>query len=91
MAVKVRVPVPLRRVVGGVREVYAKGDTIEAVIRNLDKEYPGFGERVLRDDGELTRFVNIYVNGEDIRFQEGIATALEDDDELSIVPAIAGG
>jgi len=61
------------------------------VIRNLDQEHPGFGERILRENGKLTRFVNIYINGEDIRFREGIATRLEEDDELSIVPAIAGG
>jgi molybdopterin synthase sulfur carrier subunit len=91
MSVKVRIPVPLRRIVGGVREVHAQGDTVEGVIKNLDQEYPGFGERILSEGGELTRFVNVYINGEDIRFREGIATRLEEDDEISIVPAIAGG
>ena len=91
MAIKVRIPVPLRRSVGGLKEVFAQGDTVQAVIQKIDQEHPGFGERVLTEAGELTRFVNIYVNGEDIRFREGIITALEEGDEISIVPAIAGG
>lgn len=91
MSVRVRIPVPLRRLVGGAREVEVSNGTVRRAIKELDGRYPGFGGRILDEEGNLHRFINLYVNGEDIRFRAGLATELRDGDELSIVPAIAGG
>jgi sulfur-carrier protein len=91
MGVKVRIPTPLRKLTGGAGEVEVDGNTIQSLIDALEKSYPGFKERLTDDTGTLRRFVNVYVNDEDIRFLQGAETGLKDGDEVSIVPAIAGG
>ena len=91
MAMLVRIPTPLRTVTKGSAEVHGQGATVGDLIDDLDQSYPGLKERLLDDSGDLRRFVNIYVNQEDIRFLQGKKTALKDGDEVSIVPAIAGG
>jgi molybdopterin synthase sulfur carrier subunit len=89
--IKVRIPTPLRPLTKGQGEVETKGSSIEEMILNLDQTHPGMKSRLCDEKGELRRFVNIYVNEEDIRFLKGKETALKDGDEVSIVPAIAGG
>ncbi|MCZ6781209.1 MAG: MoaD/ThiS family protein [Nitrospirae bacterium] len=89
--VKVRIPTPLRPLTKGQGEVQAKGATITEMIEGLNTAHPGLKDRLCDENGELRRFVNIYVNEEDIRFLKGKDTALKDGDEVSIVPAIAGG
>ena len=91
MPVTVRIPTTLRAVAKGNADVQAKGDTIEDVIGDLERQFPGLRERLVDESGELRRFINIYVNQEDIRFLENKATVLKDGDEVAIVPAIAGG
>ena len=91
MPVKVRIPTPLRAITKGAAEVPAKGDDVSALIEDLERQFPGLRERLVEDGGEVRRFINIYVNEEDIRFLKGNKTALKDGDEVSIVPAIAGG
>jgi molybdopterin synthase sulfur carrier subunit len=91
MPVLVRIPTPLRRVTNGVGEVHAQGGDLGEVIEDLERQYPGLRERLVEDTGELRRFINIYVNQEDVRFLSGRETALKEGDEVSIVPAIAGG
>jgi molybdopterin synthase sulfur carrier subunit len=86
----VRIPTPLRTLTGGEDQVQAAGDTVKDVIETLEKNHPGIRERLLDEKG-VRRFVNIYVGDEDIRFLDGLATALKPSDEISIVPAIAGG
>lgn len=90
MAVKVRIPVPLQRLTQGREEVEGNARTIIELIHDLDKKFPGLGER-LSEGGKIRRFVNIYVNEEDIRFLKGEETEIKDGDEVSIVPAVAGG
>jgi sulfur-carrier protein len=91
MPVQVRIPTPLRSITKGNAEVRAAGGTVAEVVDDLERQFPGLRERLVDEHGELRRFVNIYVNEEDIRFVEGKKTALKDGDTLSIVPAIAGG
>jgi len=91
MALLVRIPTPLRTLTKGAAEVQAGGDTVESLVADLERQFPGLRERLLDEAGELRRFVNIYVNQEDIRFLQAKQTALKDGDEISIVPAIAGG
>jgi len=91
MAVKVRVPSPLRTLTAGKGEVDGAGASINDLIENLEKKFPGMKARLYDETGDLRRFVNIYVNEEDIRFLKGKHTPLKDGDEISIVPAIAGG
>jgi molybdopterin synthase sulfur carrier subunit len=91
MPVTVRIPTPLRSVTKGTADVQAKGDTVDDLIVDLERQFPGLRERLVDETGELRRFINIYVNQEDIRFLQSGATALKDGDEVSIVPAIAGG
>jgi molybdopterin synthase sulfur carrier subunit len=91
MPVTVRIPTPLRALAKGNVDVQAKGDTIDDVIADLERQFPGMRERLLDEGGELRRFINIYVNQEDIRFLDNRATTLKDGDEVAIVPAIAGG
>jgi sulfur-carrier protein len=91
MQVKVRIPTPLRSLSKGQDTVEIPGETIQGCINSLETQYPGFKERLCEDDGEIRRFVNIYVNGEDVRFLDGLATNLKSGDEVSIVPAVAGG
>jgi sulfur-carrier protein len=90
MPVTVRIPTPLRTLTGGEEQVQAEGATVGQVIENLEKRHPGLRDRLLDEKG-VRRFVNIYVGDEDIRFLDGLATALTGTEEVSIVPAIAGG
>ncbi len=87
----VRIPTPLRSITKGNAEVQAKGDTVADVIDDLERQFSGLRERLVDEAGELRRFINVYVNQEDVRFLSGKATPLKDGDEVSIVPAIAGG
>lgn len=89
--IKVRIPTPLRSLTKGQGEVEAKGATVSEMIDYLNASHPGFKERLCDEKGELRRFVNVYVNEEDIRFLQGKDTPLKEGDEVSIVPAIAGG
>lgn len=91
MSISVRIPTPLRRVTNGVDKVDAEGDTLDQIIDSLDSQYPGLKGRLCDEDGNLRNFVNVYVNGEDVRFMQGLATATKSGDEVSIVPAVAGG
>jgi molybdopterin synthase sulfur carrier subunit len=89
--VKVRIPTPLRPLTGGKNEVETTASDIQSMIESLNGQFPGLKDRVCDDKGEIRRFVNIYLNEEDIRFLQGKDTPLKDGDEISIVPAIAGG
>ncbi|WHZ14419.1 MAG: MoaD/ThiS family protein [Nitrospira sp.] len=89
--IKVRIPTPLRPLTKGQGEVESTAATITDMIGSLDAAYPGLKNRLCDEHGDLRRFVNIYVNEEDIRFLNGKETSLKDGDEVSIVPAIAGG
>ena len=91
MAVLVRIPTPLRRMTNGLDKVEVAESSLSQMIESLESNYPGFKERLLDENGDLRYFVNIYVNGEDVRFLEGLATATNAGDEVSIVPAVAGG
>ncbi|SDU09335.1 molybdopterin synthase subunit MoaD [Verrucomicrobium sp. GAS474] len=91
MSTQVTIPTPLRNLTGNQEVVAVEGGTIEEILTNLDKAFPGIGERLVDDKGNVRRFVNIYVNGEDIRFLQEKATPIKPTDEISIVPAIAGG
>jgi molybdopterin synthase sulfur carrier subunit len=91
MSVKVRIPTPLRGLTNGQGEVEGEGGSIEELIENLEKSYGGLRDRIFDDTGSVRRFVNIYVNEEDIRFLQGTSTPLKAGDLVSIVPAIAGG
>ena len=91
MAVTVRIPTPLRRLTENLAEVETEGTDIETIIENLETSYPGMKERLCDEDGNIRRFVNVYLNDEDIRFLDGKATTVEDGAEISIIPAIAGG
>jgi molybdopterin synthase sulfur carrier subunit len=91
MPVNVLIPTPMRGLTNDQEQVDAEGSTVQEVINNLQDQFPGLKERLCDDDGKLRRFVNVFVNGEDIRFEQGPDTSLKDGDELSIVPAVAGG
>ena len=91
MAIKVRIPTPLRKLTNGADEVMANGSNVSEIINDIEKNYPGIKERICEADGNLRRFVNIYLNDEDIRFKNNLETTLTENDELSIIPAIAGG
>ncbi len=91
MASKVRIPTPLRKLTQGQQEVPADGKTIGEVLKNLENQYPGIKERICDETGSVRRFVNVYINEEDIRFLKNLESAVKDGDEISIVPAIAGG
>ena len=92
MAVLVRIPTPLRRVTNGAGEVHAAGGDLAAVIEDLERQFPGMRERLVDEEsGDLRRFINVYVNQEDVRFLSGKDTPVKEGDEVSIVPAIAGG
>lgn len=91
MPVQVRIPTPLRSLTKGAAQVQADGKTVLDVIGDLERQYPGMKDRVVDENGEIRRFVNVYVNQEDVRFLDGDKTALKDGDEMAIVPAMAGG
>jgi molybdopterin synthase sulfur carrier subunit len=88
---QVRIPTPLRKYTGGAEAVQADGATVGALVADLDKRHPGLRDRICDESGAVRRFVNIFVNGEDIRFLQNLDSAVKADDEISIVPAIAGG
>ena len=91
MAIKVRIPTPLMKLTDNQSEVSAEGETISAILNNLENQFNGIKERICEESGAPRRFINIYLNEEDIRFLEGEKTAVKDGDEISIIPAIAGG
>ncbi|MEE1929659.1 MoaD/ThiS family protein [Streptomyces sp. TRM 70351] len=91
MSVNVRIPTILRTYTGGKSEVPAEGATLAEVLADLEKNHTGIGARVLDDTGKLRRFVNVYVNDDDVRFAEGLATPVPDGAGVSIIPAVAGG
>jgi sulfur-carrier protein len=91
VSVSVRVPTILRPYTQGVSEVSAEGSTLTEVLDSLDASYPGIKGRVLDESGELRRFVNVYVDDDDVRFAEGLQTAIKDGGQISIIPAVAGG
>ena len=91
MSVTVRIPTILRTYTGGQAEVSAEGATLAEVIADLEKNHTGIAARVLDDQGKLRRFVNVYVNDDDVRFEQGLETATPDGAGVSIIPAVAGG
>ncbi len=90
MAVKVQIPAPMRQHTDGKTIVEAKGTSVQAVLDDLGGQFPGLTGRIF-DNGQLRRFVNIYLNNEDIRYLDSLATPVSDGDELAIIPAVAGG
>ena len=91
MAVNVKIPTPLRNLTGDLDTVASEGATLQELVGHLETVYPGMRERLCDDTGSLRRFVNVYINGEDVRFLSGLESALKEGDEVSIVPAVAGG
>ncbi|MGH7775482.1 MAG: MoaD/ThiS family protein [Candidatus Binatia bacterium] len=91
MTVRVRVPTPLRKFTNGADEVNARGNNVRALVEDLEQNFPGIKERICDETGKIRRFVNVYVNGDDIRFLQNLETSLKEGDNISIVPAIAGG
>ena len=91
MPVQIRIPTPLRKLTHDEEVVETNAETISDAITDLESRYPGLQERLLDDEGQVRRFVNVYVNEEDIRFLQEKETPLKDGDEVSIIPAIAGG
>lgn len=91
MTVTVKIPTPLRALTQQKDKVAADGSNIAGVVEALESQYPGMKDRLCDENGALRHFVNIYVNGEDVRYMSGIDTEVSDGDELSIVPAVAGG
>ena len=91
MSVLVRIPTPLRRMTNGQAKIEMQSSNLGELVEKLDNQYPGFKERLVDENGDLRYFVNIYLNGEDVRFMEGLETSTSEGDEVSIVPAVAGG
>ena len=91
MSVKVKIPTQLRSLTEGADEVEVKGGTLSDILEDLESRHPGMKERILDDGGKLRRFVNVYLNDEDVRFLEGLQTEVPEDARLSIIPAVAGG
>jgi len=91
MAIKVKIPTPLRSLTSNKDLVEITASNVKEVIETLEEDFPGMQERICEEDGTIRRFVNIYVNGEDVRFLDELSTQLKDNDEISIVPAVAGG
>ncbi len=91
MAIKVRIPTPLQKLTNNQAEIDAEGASIREILANLEQQFPGIKERLYDEQGKLRRFINFYVNNEDIRFLQGEDTAINEGDEVSVVPAIAGG
>lgn len=90
MAVRVQIPTPMRQHTGGQATVESTGATVQAVLDDLGGKYPGLAQRIL-ENGQVRRFVNVYVNDEDIRYLDNLGTAVKDGDEVAIIPAVAGG
>ena len=91
MSVTVKIPTPLRRVTNGRDSIALNSSKVKECIEQLEAQFPGIKERLMDETGELRHFVNVYVNGEDVRFLNGLDTELKTGDEISIVPAVAGG
>ena len=91
MAISVKIPTPLRKLTDGNSTVSVSGSDITNIISNLENKYPGIKDRICEENGEIRPVVNIFVNCEDIRYLEGLNSKLSEDDEVSIVPAVAGG
>ena len=91
MSATVKIPTPLRKLTNNETSVDADGTTVRQIVESLESTYPGMRERLIEDNGDLRHFVNIYLNGEDIRYIDGLKSSVSDNDELSIVPAVAGG
>ncbi|GIU84806.1 MAG: molybdopterin synthase sulfur carrier subunit [Acidimicrobiales bacterium] len=91
MAVTVRIPTTLRTLTGGEAKVEVEGSTVAEVLDAVDRLHPGFRERIVGEDGNLKRFVNVFVSDDDIRFMDGLETAVPEGATVSIVPAVAGG
>ena len=91
MSVTVRIPTPLRRMTNGQGKVEVTASSMGALIEQLDVAYPGIKDRLVGEDGQLHYFVNLYLNGEDVRFLQGMDTSANSGDEVSIVPSVAGG
>ena len=91
MAIEVRVPTILRSYTGGQKAVPGSGDTVADLLADLDTRHPGIRARLLTEDGALHRFVNVYVNDEDVRFLGGLETSVKDGDNVTVLPAVAGG
>jgi MoaD family protein len=91
MAIEVKIPTILRTYTDGAKSVDGSGATLSALIDNLDASHPGLKGRLITDDGSLHRFVNVYVNDEDVRFTGSLETSLSDGDSVTILPAVAGG
>ena len=91
MSITVKIPTQLRTLTDGAPEVTASGTTIGQVVKDLEARHPGFGERLLDDSGSLRRFVNLYLDDEDVRFLNGLETEVREGARLSIIPAVAGG
>jgi sulfur-carrier protein len=91
MSVTVRIPTQLRSLTGGAGEVPVEAKTVREAISSLETAYPGIGERLLDGDGELRRFVNIFLADEDVRFLDGLDTTIDPGQTISVVPAVAGG
>jgi MoaD family protein len=90
MAVKVHIPTPMRELTGGQTAVAAAGATVQAVLDDLTRQYPALSAKLFKD-GQLQRYINLFLNDEDVRYLDEMATAVKDGDELSIIPAVAGG
>ena len=91
MAVTIRIPTPLRKFTEGKSEVDVEGGTIREVFDDVENRHGGLQEKIFDDSGEIRRFINVFVNGEDVRHSQGLDTPVKDGDEVSVVPAIAGG
>jgi len=91
MSVLIRIPTPLRRMTNGESKVEIDSSDVGDMVEKLDSSYPGLKARLVDENGDLRYFVNIYLNGEDVRFLQGLDTATKSGDEVSIVPAVAGG
>lgn len=91
MSVTVRIPAPLRSLTEGQSSIVVESGNVSDILAQLEQKYPGIRERLRDPEGQLRRFVNLYVNGEDVRFLQGLDTSLNAGDEVSIIPAVAGG
>ncbi len=91
MAIIIRIPTPLRKLTAGQEEVHGRGETVAEVLQNLEEDFPGFHERLFDGQGSLRKFINVYLNDQDIRFLNNLETQVPEGSTISIIPAIAGG